>query len=72
MGLLFAGHVHGGQIIIPGKGGMISPDMEFFPDLYKGEYRFGNMTMYLSAGLGNSILPVRINNYPRYVVNYVG
>ena len=42
--------------------------MEFFPELYKGEYHFGDMTMYLSAGLGNSILPLRINNYPEIVV----
>ena len=42
--------------------------MEFFPKLYKGEYHFGDMTMYLSAGLGNSILPLRINNYPEIVV----
>ena len=66
--LVFSGHVHGGQVIIPGKGGLISPDMEFFPELYKGEYHFGDMTMYLSAGLGNSILPLRINNYPEIVV----
>lgn len=66
--IVFSGHVHGGQVIIPGKGGLISPDMEFFPKLYKGEYHFGDMTMYLSAGLGNSILPLRINNYPEIVV----
>lgn len=66
--IVFSGHVHGGQVIIPGKGGLISPDMEFFPELYKGEYHFGDMTMYLSAGLGNSILPLRINNYPEIVV----
>ena len=66
--IVFAGHVHGGQVIIPGKGGLFSPDIELFPDLYKGEYTFGDMTMYLSAGLGNSVLPVRINNYPEVVV----
>lgn len=66
--IVFSGHVHGGQAIIPGKGGLISPDMEFFPDLYKGEYHFGDMTMYISAGLGNSVLPLRINNYPEIVV----
>ena len=66
--IVFAGHVHGGQVIIPGKGGLFSPDIDLFPDLYKGEYTFGDMTMYLSAGLGNSVLPVRINNYPEVVV----
>lgn len=66
--IVFAGHVHGGQVIIPGKGGLISPDMELFPVLYKGEYHFDSMTMYVSAGLGNSVLPLRINNYPEIVV----
>ena len=66
--IVFAGHVHGGQVIIPGKGGLFSPDIELFPDLYKGEYTFSDMTMYLSAGLGNSVLPLRINNYPEIVV----
>lgn len=66
--IVFAGHVHGGQVIIPGKGGLFSPDIDLFPDLYRGEYIFGDMTMYISAGLGNSVLPVRINNYPEIVV----
>jgi len=65
--LVLTGHVHGGQIIIPGKGGMISPDFDFFPELYEGAHTFGEMTMIISRGLGNSALPVRINNYPEIV-----
>ncbi|MBR5667571.1 MAG: DUF1294 domain-containing protein [Lachnospiraceae bacterium] len=68
----FSGHVHGGQVIIPGKGGLISPDMEFFPELYAGAHVYGegedSMTMYISRGLGNSVLPLRINNFPELVV----
>lgn len=70
--IVFTGHVHGGQVIVPGKGGLISPDFEFFPELYEGahEYNDGDkpMTMYISRGLGNSILPLRINNFPELVV----
>ena len=70
--ITFSGHIHGGQIIIPGKGGFVSPDFSFFPELYGGEYTFRegaqSMTMYISRGLGNSILPLRINNYPELVV----
>ena len=66
--IVFAGHVHGGQVIIPGVGGVFSPDIELFPDIYKGEYHLGDIIMYVSAGLGNSVLPVRINNYPEIVV----
>lgn len=68
----FTGHVHGGQVIIPKKGGLISPDLEFFPELYAGAHVYGegegSMTMYISRGLGNSVLPLRINNFPELVV----
>ena len=66
--IVFTGHVHGGQIILPGKGGVFSPDFTFFPEIYEGEHHYGSMVMYVSRGLGNSVLPVRINNYPEIVV----
>ncbi len=70
--IAFCGHIHGGQFILPGKGGVLSPDFEFFPDLYEGRHDFvdsGNaMAMYISRGLGNSIIPQRLNNYPELVV----
>ncbi len=65
--IVLTGHVHGGQFILPGKGGLISPDFEFFPELYEGEHRYGDLTMIISRGLGNSVIPVRINNYPEIV-----
>ena len=66
--LTLVGHYHGGQIIIPGLGGLISPEFEWFPELYEGEHTFGDTTMIISRGLGNSIVPVRINDYPELVV----
>ncbi len=66
--LIFCGHVHGGQIIIPDKGGVFSPGFTFFPKYYGGKYEEGNTTLIVSRGLGNSLLPVRINNYPEIVV----
>ncbi len=66
--IILAGHVHGGQVIIPGKGGLLSPDFGFFPEFYGGEYTSDNSTMIVSRGLGNSVLPVRINDYPEIVV----
>ena len=62
------GHYHGGQIIIPGKGGFVSPEYEFFPKYYEGMHDIDGMDLVISRGLGNSILPVRINNYPEVVV----
>ena len=66
--LVLTGHYHGGQIIIPGHGGVISPEFEWFPDLYQGIHTFNGMDLVVSRGLGNSIAPVRINNYPELVV----
>ena len=65
--LVLTGHIHGGQIIIPGKGGLLSPDFTFFPEYYGGIYDAGGMRMIVSRGLGNSVLPVRINDYPEIV-----
>lgn len=66
--LVLTGHYHGGQIIIPGMGGVISPEFEFFPKPYEGMFDHNGMTVILSRGLGNSVAPVRINNYPELVV----
>ena len=66
--LVLTGHYHGGQIIIPGVGGVISPEFELFPERCEGIFSIGDMKMIISRGLGNSILPVRINDYPELVV----
>ena len=70
--LVFAGHYHGGQIVIPGKGGLLSPNLTFYPKYCGGEYDLGSASMIVSRGLGNSALPLRINNYPEIVVVKVG
>ena len=65
--LVLVGHNHGGQIVIPGKGGLVSADIDFFPELCEGEHTSGDTTMIISRGLGNSLFPCRINNYPEIV-----
>lgn len=65
--IVLTGHNHGGQIVVPGKGGLISSDFEFFPELCEGVHTEGETAMFISRGLGNSLFPVRINNYPEIV-----
>ena len=69
--LVLAGHIHGGQIIIPGRGGLLSPEVEFFPEYYSGIFDLGGTQMIVSRGLGNSAVPIRINNYPEIVLVHI-
>ncbi|MBQ8967375.1 metallophosphoesterase [Ruminococcus sp.] len=62
--LIITGHAHGGQVRLPFIGGIVAPDQGFFPEYTAGEYKSGDTTMYVSRGLGNSVIPVRIFNYP--------
>lgn len=65
--LVLSGHVHGGQFRIPGIGGIIGPGQGLLPDYDAGLYSEGNTNMVLSRGLGQSIVPFRINNPPELV-----
>ncbi len=66
--LTFSGHAHGGQVRIPFIGGLIAPHQGFFPEYDSGLYCEGESRMLVSRGLGNSIIPLRINNRPEILV----
>ena len=63
--LMFAGHAHGGQWIVPGIGGLFAPEQWLFPKQYRGLYE-GRLV--LSPGLGNSHFPLRLNNFPEIML----
>lgn len=66
--LVFSGHAHGGQVRIPFVGGLVAPHQGFFPDYDSGLYQRNGTAMLVSRGLGNSIIPLRINNRPEIIV----
>lgn len=65
--LVLSGHAHGGQLRIPLIGGLVAPNQGFFPKYDAGIYSGGSTNMVVSRGIGNSIIPVRINNRPEIV-----
>ena len=66
--LVFSGHAHGGQVRLPLAGGIIAPHQGFFPQYDAGLFRSGSTAMLVSRGVGNSIIPLRINNRPEILV----
>lgn len=66
--IVFSGHAHGGQVRIPFVGGVIAPQQGFFPEYDAGAYTEGTTTMVVSRGIGNSVVPVRVNNRPEIVI----
>ncbi|MET3463050.1 metallophosphoesterase [Variovorax atrisoli] len=66
-GLVVAAHTHGGQVSVPGYGALIVPGAA------PREWAYGWIThkgrrMYVTSGLGVSILPVRFNMRPEWVM----
>ena len=63
-----SGHAHGGQFRLPFVGGLVAPNQGFFPEYDAGLYSEENTNMLVSRGVGNSILPFRINNRPEVIL----
>jgi uncharacterized protein len=64
----FSGHAHGGQVRIPGIGGLISPGQGIFPKLTSGIHEEDGSQLVVSRGIGNSLFPIRVFNKPEIVV----
>ena len=71
--LVLSGHAHGGQIRIPGVGGLVAPDQGWFPKYTAGVHQLpgpnGRTThLVISRGLGGPLLALRLFNPPEVVV----
>lgn len=62
--LVLSGHVHGGVIRIPFKGGLLSPEKVFFPEYDAGLFEEGKSKMIVNRGLGYSQINFRLFNRP--------
>lgn len=68
MDLIFSGHAHGGQVRLPLIGGIVAPGQGFLPKYDSGLYKEDDSQLVVSRGLGNSIIPIRINNNPELII----
>lgn len=62
--LAICGHALGGQIRFPYVGAFYSSNQGFYPDYTSGFYKQENTTIYVSRGIGNTFIPIRLFNRP--------
>lgn len=66
--LVLSGHIHGGIMILPYFGGILSPQMVLFPKYDRGKFKYNKSTLILSRGLGLHTIKLRIFNRPELSV----
>lgn len=73
--LILSGHMHGGQIRLPGGRGICSPKSSWgsgypmlFPKYFAGHYRNEKTNMIVNRGIGNPMIIPRIFNRPEITV----
>lgn len=62
--LILTGHAHGGQVRLPGMGGLYAPGQGWMPEYTEGVFSENETTMIVSRGIGNSVELPRIFNPP--------
>jgi len=67
LALAVAGHTHGGQVRVPGYGALVVPGAAPREWAYGWVENKGHR-MYVTSGLGVSILPLRLNARPEWVL----
>ncbi len=68
LGLVLAGHTHGGQVRLPFCPTLFAPGQGTLPKYGDGWYASGNNIMYISRGVGTTVFPVRFFNRPEIAV----
>ncbi len=63
--LSLAGHFHGGTIRLPGLGGVMTPQYQFFHPFCGGVFEQNGRWMLVSRGLGTHSINIRIGNRPQ-------
>lgn len=67
--LILSGHLHGGQVILPGIGGIYNTLDGFFPKYDYGQYSLWGSDMIITRGLSTNLkLLPRFNNPPEIAV----
>lgn len=62
--LVLTGHAHGGQVRVPGIGGLYAPGQGWFPEYTSGLWTEKDTSMIICRGIGNSVELPRIFNPP--------
>lgn len=70
--LVLSGHVHGGVVILPFLGGVLSTTFELFPKYDYGLFKYGKAKMVLSKGLAMHTIKIRLFNKPEISVIDLG
>lgn len=66
--LSLAGHFHGGTIRLPGLGGVMTPQYQFFHPFCGGVFEQNGRWMLVTRGLGTHSINIRIGNRPQLAV----
>jgi uncharacterized protein len=66
--IAFAGHLHGGQIFVPGIGAIVTPGRAPRTWAKHDWIEFELGSLFVSSGIGTSILPIRVNVLPEFVI----
>lgn len=62
--LLLTGHTHGGQVRIPGLQPLVTNTYLGDHGIYEGYHVINDVPLYINRGIGESILPLRLNVPP--------